>query len=771
MAPVRTPYLFCFTLAMAFFGLHISGDYVFYKTNTLNLALLWAFSFILAITMPLNSFDNKVQLIVFLLVSILPVILTIPGLIFNGIEFSYFSLHEYSVRIVAILFGFFSIIFLSVSNYKERAVYVLALIGFFLCVIGILQWLGLEPLVRLRLNFFESEWLHDSIGYSGLQDRVSSTAGNPNYFAAVIISITPILLAFLMISHKSISNWSTYFLASTIFMLVLNLVLTGSRGGLIAFVAAILVYYLIYSRIRRLNPFPVFILSLVILFFALLAVPSTFERVLNIGTDSASLTRIVIWKAALNSILEGPLLGYGMGSSYALFFTFSDAEPNIQFIRSFLHPHNSVLESLQEGGVVLVCFYLGFYYWLGRCCYRFVSDENISVNDRLLLSGCVAGLVALFIQGLFSVAPRMVIALTIQYSLLAYIIYSLVRHDWIRAHFLASISKNLRLSTLKIPVVFILALVGFWLVPYLSAQYSNASSLSDYYRNPTKTLLAADELDDVYLLDRAINAAIYLGEYDRVYEYVARQESLIRDYRLTRHQHAYALYKDRVTDEAIAVALQAQESNPYYLQTVHLLIHESFKNNDYELFKRQFEIMLRKLICRHNGRYCNEKRVLFATDRPFGFLESEGSLIVTFDHLFFSQLTEIRNYSTSRANGYSEIRRLLSRNEFFTPQQVLSFSPDQLSRLKEYVRLDELQSKVEKNIKELSIVSDSHVYKDIQLYNDEKNNLNDQLFGIHLSKDEIAQELGSDFDIQVYTKRHFLNSSIAKNMINFLYFE
>ena len=59
--------------------------------------------------------------------------------------------------------------------------------------------------------------------------------------------------------------------------------------------------------------------------------------------------RLFSWESAVNSIIDAPILGYGPGTSYQLYFDFRN--PNFRLFTgesSFRHAHSEILELLQE---------------------------------------------------------------------------------------------------------------------------------------------------------------------------------------------------------------------------------------------------------------------------------------------------------------------------------------------------------------------------------------------------------------------------------------
>ena len=70
--------------------------------------------------------------------------------------------------------------------------------------------------------------------------------------------------------------------------------------------------------------------------------------------------RYIAWNAAIVGFLKSPIFGYGMGSSYGIFFRHIDpASRNYWVQRSYNHAHSEWLEYLVEGGILgYICFFI-----------------------------------------------------------------------------------------------------------------------------------------------------------------------------------------------------------------------------------------------------------------------------------------------------------------------------------------------------------------------------------------------------------------------------
>ena len=141
---------------------------------------------------------------------------------------------------------------------------------------------------------------------------------------------------------------------------------TGSRTAFIGFLISFVLYLFYYSHVMLMKMYPKNLVCLIIVIsFVLLPnvnksiktrYVKTFEDVKNItrnlvSNDSSIYNvniRLRIWKDALNKFKKNPVLGSGFGISY---------HDNISG-KTWVHPHNIILEVLTELGIVGFCIFL-----------------------------------------------------------------------------------------------------------------------------------------------------------------------------------------------------------------------------------------------------------------------------------------------------------------------------------------------------------------------------------------------------------------------------
>jgi putative inorganic carbon (HCO3(-)) transporter len=287
-----------------------------------------------------------------------------------------------------------------VRNNRWRNLLITAylLIALVVSVHGLRQWFfGAEALAT---------WV-DPDSASANTTRIYSYLGNPNLYAAYITPAIPLSLA-------AIFNWKLWgakLLAGLMFVLQsLCIVMTFSRGGLIALVAALAIAcpLILYWSLPKLPPFwrkwsfPMLIGGgILLLAVGFLFVEPLRARMLSIfanRSDSSNNFRINVWEAVYRMIWKRPILGIGPGHD-----AFNQIYPLFQKPKfSALSAYSIFLEHLVEFGIIgFSCFMallFGIVYQGWRHLNRLRTEQSPEV---FWVIGSLAAMGGLLAQGLF----------------------------------------------------------------------------------------------------------------------------------------------------------------------------------------------------------------------------------------------------------------------------------------------------------------------------------------------------------------------------------
>jgi O-antigen ligase len=158
----------------------------------------------------------------------------------------------------------------------------------------------------------------------------------------------------------------------------LALILYGSRIGYILLFLIILIHFfknlLSKEETNRIRYVLIYSIGLSILFLISFNIPIVKERFLyTIGykydykfnnkefikhNSPEELGRLLLWQDAADLIKENPFLGYGTGATRDVLLQKYKKEDHTLFLEKRFNAHNSYLELLLSGGIILLISYL-----------------------------------------------------------------------------------------------------------------------------------------------------------------------------------------------------------------------------------------------------------------------------------------------------------------------------------------------------------------------------------------------------------------------------
>ena len=281
-----------------------------------------------------------------------------------------------------------------------------------------------------------------------IDERIASTIGNPTFLAAYLTF--NILIALILIAQSLADNppdnrqaspaattrsqrrrrrsetasaagvsprtlimaLQTFWLAS----LILNiwvLWLTGTRGGIVALVAAAIAFCVPYLMWGKLKPVLIgcgVILSIIAAFMLLfMAVRADvlpplgqsqkmIERISSIGLDDGSVSdRVIASIAGYNAFTERPILGWGPQNFLVAWG--KHAEEPSPYFRYFDQAHNRVVEEMTGKGAIGLAAFL--FIWAAMARAVILLARRTEGYDQLAVGIVGAAMAAYFVHSLF----------------------------------------------------------------------------------------------------------------------------------------------------------------------------------------------------------------------------------------------------------------------------------------------------------------------------------------------------------------------------------
>ncbi|MGH2856088.1 MAG: O-antigen ligase family protein [Solirubrobacteraceae bacterium] len=249
--------------------------------------------------------------------------------------------------------------------------------------------------------------LHPAAGDAGVS-RLGGAFGDPNYLAAVLV--TGFALSLALASARTLPALARAAASVAGGLCLLGILLSVSRGGLIALGVSLAVAVVVAGRWRARLAFAAIVVALAGLgYFALLAPASSRQRIVSSAGGGSG--RTTIWKVGWREVQHNTLLGVGAGnfSTAGAHYVFEPGLINhnaVGFTAYFLDTptvaHNTYLEVLAEEGLPGACVFFGLVALCLVCAqraalrFRAAGDDQLELISYGLLCGTIGFLAASF---------------------------------------------------------------------------------------------------------------------------------------------------------------------------------------------------------------------------------------------------------------------------------------------------------------------------------------------------------------------------------------
>lgn len=233
-----------------------------------------------------------------------------------------------------------------------------------------------------------------------LTPRHSGTAYDVNFWGRTMVFMVPFALT-LWANHRKF--FKLFWLAST-FGLLGGLFLTQSRGGFLAVLPAIVVWFLLAGRrYRRMVVYFPLVLAVAVPFSGVGGRLATLLQLSSSSNQAAQdpslVTRARFAHAAWKMFLDKPVMGHGMGTYGTLFpwyDRYSDLGDPVDIV---VAAHNFYLEQAADGGIMLLTawgiffgtiFFLAWRIWHNARELRKENEQRLAVGIAAALTGWMA---------------------------------------------------------------------------------------------------------------------------------------------------------------------------------------------------------------------------------------------------------------------------------------------------------------------------------------------------------------------------------------------
>lgn len=288
-----------------------------------------------------------------------------------------------SMRDLAFNFGgiFLALMVYKEVNSKERLNNILTSIAIGAALVGVF---GLYQFVFL--GTVQREWIDASLK-GVITRRAYSVFMNPNVFAEYLVLVTPLVVSQFW-AHRDGFKKFIYLMISG--LLLLNMMLTFSRGGMVSIAVAAMVFLFFAMR-------PLFVFLIPIGIFSINFLPEKIQnRIYSIFNfaDSSTSYRFKMWGITKDLIRDNPMVGVGFGHK-----AFKQEFELLIRSMPIFHAHNTYLEIMAEGGALGIISFL--YIVIGSIVNLFKSGmKSTDKYIRTVSIGLLASIIGILTNGM-----------------------------------------------------------------------------------------------------------------------------------------------------------------------------------------------------------------------------------------------------------------------------------------------------------------------------------------------------------------------------------
>jgi O-antigen ligase len=625
--------LFPWLIGLGFLGMNAFIDYTFYRVNNARILSLGVVDSILFVSLigvsayyaikkrqhldpiPWWALDWKIMMFF-----LIPILGAMPGLLLYGGQFNVDLLTETTTQTAVAMWAV--LVFLAIRDEWD--------------VWPIMFLIGCTILYTVGYTLFDN-----------LHGREYSTFGNANYFSGFLLICTPLFFTMILpildderpetIPEKSpqasvssgplgtlftgSTQWRVRAMAALVFCGALFGVMQGQSRAVTAILAltvvlSLLSYLIVFDKIDKKTIRLLLLVgaAIIVILVGLLLWKVFIEkssRVLELFSYRGWFPRFNPWFAALSAIKDSPIFGYGLGSSYNLYFLNVSPETRLyNEVRSYKHVHNEPLEVMEEGGLFGIILLIAMWYFVFRLLVKMVRNPEVPNRIRQLLMGIGVGFVGYHIHSFFTVSTRMMavempVFLFMGVVLALYGCYfpreALFRHPVVPSDGLEVSQEPAQVSLIHGGLIFLVVFSLFWQTAfthfsseYYLSQYiiNNDNPKSKYGYESTRDRLA--QIDNVYTLSFFMKDAFKRKDLDSLSAAGERVWNLLPYYRETRFLQAVGEFMQKNWDKATTLFLDAQSRDRYYLPGVQQLMNIGVITKNYPLFFDQFITFTRR---------------------------------------------------------------------------------------------------------------------------------------------------------------------------------
>jgi len=352
-------------------------DFVFVGLMFISLALL-VISFILEGRFGIKKSRIHIAVIIYYLYNVISYLI-----------FPYTDGH-YLLILTSLVILFFVVSYVVDIGFRNKIANTLFIVALISSVYGFFQFLGVD--YGLFVNYFGSRLEHGS--------RLFTIFGNPNLLGGFSVFILPLIAAFFIKSVQDKKNKRALYLGIVFVLSFITLLLSQTRGSILAFFVSAIVFGLLYFRKNGLAFIKKHFTTTIIVIVVLVIVGSLGVNYVKTNTKLMSANtvklRLFYYGNTIDMVKDNFFFGSGVGTFNIYYPTYRDKRVSYQLGEREMefrveHPHNEHLEVLSDLGII------------GYALFMWIIVEALWLLLRkkdIISTGIFVAIIGLLIDGL-----------------------------------------------------------------------------------------------------------------------------------------------------------------------------------------------------------------------------------------------------------------------------------------------------------------------------------------------------------------------------------
>ena len=228
------------------------------------------------------------------------------------------------------------------------------------------------------------------------EPRAFGFSHTPTFYGSFML-IQLLILIFIAQLDFLTPNWKVLAIFTAVLTLIC-LILSMTRGAWLAFIGVAIIFFAVQKKYRKLTAKIFAALAIIFLIVAIIS-PKIQDRIATITDKNfqSNTERVLMWKSSIEIFKDYPVCGIGQKMFFKAYneqYISPEAKERPGVIgRGHTQPHNNLLNTAAEGGIVGLASFIGLYaYFFWKFFTQFKREKNLAFSAGLTGFLILAGL-------------------------------------------------------------------------------------------------------------------------------------------------------------------------------------------------------------------------------------------------------------------------------------------------------------------------------------------------------------------------------------------